>query len=1186
MNEELMKEHQAIAEAATARRLEGDSPDWQREAKYREMEKLSLGERASAALSLNSIYRFGREAKLAVDDLITPNDPTFNGEAELRKRTGEIDPSMYGMAMRSGSQQDFDKVVEESDDLKLKRAMAEATGFSTSMSNLVAQSLDVDTLVLAAVAPAGVLGKSAQIAKRFGRVPGVVYGTASGAATGATAMGINELANRTVDMGYEAQDLPQLLMTGLMFGSGIGALGGAWMSKTEKMGAEATRKMFKDAKLKEQAPMAYTERSQWAEHKAEFQDPTLAAELDTTLPKEPAKPDLSLPTDEEAQPKENKSLSAGASRGYGLFGRQYNPATSKLSLQSEKWLEDNGVDFLEPTKAEGKSRWINKFQAATDTVLRTDFMKLINSKSPTAMAFAMNWMEDSAGTFRAVNRTAAVEKHIREANLRSYTATMKSEYKNWAKEQNISSWGANMNAANEEAFNRAFAEEMDARFYHDAPSKDTPVGRAADAIDEMLNKALRDMQDSGVHGAENVEWKSGWIPQRWSGSNYISIIDSGQVTADDIATTMAREYLKMYPGLAAKEARAIAHAVLNRARNNFVGTDTSITGLLQQDGRAILHKGLVDNGLSEHEAANLIDALGPDISDRKKVRILKQRMSLDTSARIGQSDFTIRDLLNNNYMQILDGYATTAAGSASAARILGLRSADEWSKHVSAIKDEMLVNSGGLGMIKDGSTTQADGEWLGGLYSAFIGAQQNAAMPTIRRMQQVSNMVLLNQLGIPQLADMANIIAANGIEAWWSGMKDWHALRKNPALAKRMEADFADLGNPLVGEHNLWGTGNNPDYVSGTLREHMALMNEDKGYYQFVQEFLRDGGKLDFILAKGQRLQGFISGFYKVKEWEQILHDRSFIHSLNRHFQGSRKISSERLKDMGFTQENMKAVRENWESYVTRDPEGILHLNLELWDNEAFGTLGAVTTRTRNQNVQLGMFGEGMSWIDPNVRSTLLNLRNFTLLSYTKQLLRTARIADKASAAAVAYGLGLGSALWAFRQEINGNGDKVTPLNAAKGALNYAGLTSSIPMFTDPILGILGLEQYSTGLFSPAGRGFGGYNIIPNMAPIDTANKLYQAPGSLISIAGGNYNANDISAVQAATIFGNAYFVNGMFNYWKRENKVKQQAMKREEKRQQKADAKAAKQDADPVDEPKPENINPVNALDEFQKTN
>ena len=145
-------------------------------------------------------------------------------------------------------------------------------------------------------------------------------------------------------------------------------------------------------------------------------------------------------------------------------------------------------------------------------------------------------------------------------------------------------------------------------------------------------------------------------------------------------------------------------------------------------------------------------------------------------------------------------------------------------------------------------------------------------------------------------------------------------------------------------------------------------------------------------------------------------------------------------------------------------------------------------------------------------------------MTQEKQFLRNARMADSETAMQFMMGLGITAALSMVRNTIDGRTDRNDPVNLARQALTMNHMTGWVPMWVDPIAGLLGMK----GITGYADRSEG---ILGASASASYINKLAQLGVLPVTALNGMSNS-EWNAVQAFPIIGNTYgmtaFINAM----------------------------------------------------------
>lgn len=1125
------------------------------------MEGINIAKRAYDRLEL--------EANTAALNYFASGEEKFDAESALQQNKDKIHPSLWNRAASSDTSAEFEAVMKLSQDQEYARSvMSEAGQQGDLLPAVLASVVDAD-IALAFLSGGSYLGPklasgvSRVALHRSPRLASIAYGAGAGLEVAA----IGELGNRALGMGYEAQDLPTVLGAGLVFGTGIGA-----MTRMERFATLQTREKLAAQKLKRAGftrvdPAPSPSAVQQAEVLAANRAPKVDAQ-GTPVPK----------TDAEGfNPGIVVDESAGAARVGATFSRKYSSATENISKNSELELEKLGYEF-DGTPKKGETKYQRAIDATEDFLntlpwLRTDMDVMMKSKSPTAVLMALNLMESASGRHRLGRMSAAVEKQVFESQLSNNIAVQPQALKGWLKAN-----GMKNNRDTRARFNRAVADEMDNRYYGGTRGTDEHINLIADAIDHDFQTAAKLLTERGVAGAENLQWRSGWMPQRWSGENMQDMIALG-VSYEQIERGLINAYKAAHPTWSAKALRATAKAVIQRMHTLADGVDTNIYRVLQQDGRAALGELYMRNGMTKAEWEQFADLLELGATERGKAKILKSRNEIDLRTQIPGTEFTVRDLLNNDLMRTNSQYARQAAGHAALAGA-GIRSRADWDEMWKAIEDEVAVNNGKLTGLSTGKFTENDSEFKNYLWDAMTGGAVNRRVNgMLRRMVQTSNLSLLNQMGFTQAAETATLVAANGFEAFIDYLASKNIDFKNPAVRKAVAGQLQEIGSPIQGMHNLHRQDLHLDEFPKSQADLNRLRGRDRDIDLFVERHFSDGGTLDELLGQGGRLQGFLSGFYLVRHAQHMAHDQTFVHMLGRHISGKNKISANRLRDLGFTPEIMEKLRKDWQN-VKYEGRVISDLGIDKWSPDSIQAVRNIMTRSRLQNVQEGLFGEGMFWMHKDVGAIMGNLRSFTLLALKKQTLRHARIADSRSVAMVTYGVPFaGLVSWA-RDTANGREDKYDPVRIMNRAWNYAGVTAPLPLVADPFMGIIGMDDWQFGM---GAREYDGpFQVVPGVASFETMNKLGRIPASAWNLAFGDAKPSDVSQMQAIPLIGNAIGFNAMFNSVKQDIALERAERKKQERAEAKA-AKAAEKQAEKQAEKKAQQ--PVKKQNEDKKT-
>jgi hypothetical protein len=183
---------------------------------------------------------------------------------------------------------------------------------------------------------------------------------------------------------------------------------------------------------------------------------------------------------------------------------------------------------------------------------------------------------------------------------------------------------------------------------------------------------------------------------------------------------------------------------------------------------------------------------------------------------------------------------------------------------------------------------------------------------------------------------------------------------------------------------------------------------------------------------------------------------------------------------------------------------------MHLWDQQLATDFAAALNRSVNQQVQKALAGETSRWMHTVWGGALTHLQTFPILAIQKQFFRNAQSRDGQAVITALAAYGSAYTALSLRDAITGTDRDAT--ERAKTAFGYSNLTGWMPMYSDPVMSILGLEDMRFNTFGPYAK--------PMSVPIiDTMNNLYRAPGAIKDVIAGENNFSDNQAVRAIPFF-------------------------------------------------------------------
>lgn len=793
-------------------------------------------------------------------------------------------------------------------------------------------------------------------------------------------------------------------------------------------------------------------------------------------------------------------------------------------------------------------RSAQKFQDFLNaTPIATDFSRFMRSGSVTAQMLAYDLMESASGIIRNNRSAAMLMDHYHKDMLGNFMP-YHDAFDEWASTvRQASVWQKITDNKLREDFNTQLIGELNERNYgSNGQPRTVPhptVTKAADALDRTFAKEI-EMNvgrpgEGTTKGYETIVPKSGYFPQKWLGGKMQKLINSGVYGQGDagrkaIAKAISEAYRTMHPAMAAKDAQIWAEAVVDRALSSNEGISLNLVGIMKDnDGRKAIEQLMARNGASQHEIDRLIDTLTGTKEEAGRAGHTKNR--LDADLRFTSSNgIKLMDLIDTDVNKLVAMRARKAAGSAALSR-KGIYSPADMDEIREAILREQVANgpSQTTGTVadfldKDRHLTSND---IADMFSYFNGTPiAGGVSANISRIRKLTNLSLLNQLGLTQMAEFGPMIAAVG----WKRFGEMAGKELMDTLKKVDSPLVQELKhmNVFVPEERMFRDDLTFDYekATGATSEYMH--------------------KFDNFLNKAQRLQGYTSGFYAVRKLQQRIAMTTGTNKFVQMIKTSGAMS-DRLRDAGFDPGLIQRVHDNLQ-HMQFDANGdLVRLNLDAWDTHRIGPVPTTANtaedfilalnRTTNQLVQKAMAGESSAVFHRDgVAALFWHLKSFPMLAIEKQTLRNARITDGQAMATFMYGLATAGAAYTVKQAINGNTDNLTPGKIAREAFGLSNMTGWIPMWTDPLAGMLGMDSYK--LSSYGSHGSTAVFSVP--AALTTMDRLVQAPGSLIKMLNPFVEAqnSDVRNLQVLPIIGNAYGFTMMFNAMKEDPRKRKTA--------------------------------------------
>ncbi len=997
-------------------------------------------------------------------------------------------------------------------DLARYYRMSQQQGISPVLAQIAGSIVDLDAPLIAVTGGGYKAARAAQLAARTARLAGlsgknvnrvakVGVGANAGFQAGAI-VGTGEAVYReTADWTTVAESALQAMVLGGTLSPVLGGSQGLVRNAQDDLHARVARD---DVSLRDDAAPEDSSAERLAP------EDNLPTQEGKESPKE-APVDATGPIRDNTDPRPQILPEATLTPVEGVSG-----AVKDISIMSDNWRATS--DWQANKVAADDEFWTKVATSLPFTTTTSNWRTMYTSNSSTMNFMLGNVFESPNGLGRG-RWTSATGMEIYHRKIsQEYIQPLTSAGKDWARRNGKKGIPGITTETQLKDFNRGVMLEMNDRLLgRQSTNVDPAITKAADALDKAGDVAVnigkgREGQLS-VDGFENLQPRKGYSPYTWSGTSVRDLESSGVVTRQSLVTAMSKAYRTA--GISStKDADAVAKAVVERASANVDNVDTNITALLNGDGREWLNTALESTGMTPSAREGLLRRLTGVVEDRAKEGFAKSRNDIDLNQSIETSDGTdvrIVDLMDTNLHKTWQSYTRRLSGSAALARV-GITNKAKREQFIQAAQaqqkalGEEVVETNLLRSM----LSNFDGGPIRG-YSPRLGdgGLEDGVVPAVVLTKRATNLSLLGKLGLAQLAETGAGIAQNGLANWWRRGPGGLISREIRAENKALLDDLAFVTGHLGEDHKLFA-------------QHLDL--DEKSISRQNQFF--EGANA--ISSQASAIQAYSSGFNHIRKFQQNISAgavtdkvfRNLRDSVNTGQPLSEKFVRRSRDDLGLTSDDLNKLTDLIKNDTIEFAPGghVKRVNVEKWDQELADVYGASVIRNMNQVIQKAMAGEQDTWMSTTVGSVITHLVTFPLLAMQKSFIRNMRHSDMETLSLALAGMSTASLSIAIRDYTAGKEIR-PPDELAKAAFGYSNLTGWIPLYFDPTMTALGLEDLR---FNQFGRH-------SELAPpvFDFINRSIRLPGAVVDKATGNDDYSDRDSLKALP-FANSYFLSQM----------------------------------------------------------
>lgn len=1018
-------------------------------------------------------------------------DPNFDSETFL-KEDMKVIPSEYWPQLKKADSAGLyaatkDSIIQNMDARKRLERLGVTGGLT---SGFVAGMFDIDMPLTVAT---GFVGKAGLMSTRLGR------GLAGGAIMG-TSAAIGESASVTPEWGNVA-------LSALM-GMGLASIGPGGVRDTQAESLnQSVRDMTDGVDAKLQEPP---------------QDATnISPNAGGNLPRRPQVINAETVVSDKG--------SAGArqltSTDMGLTAE--NPRIGEISNNSKAYLKRTGIhmdyfyDYAPALAKKGGKAAAESFRKFSDmlqtTGIATDFDKMFKTGSATAQWLAHITGSNAAGIIQNRKSAAHVSQLYEKQLLDAWRPDMEDAWTAYAKSKGQSkllTWTGGGEVRTQ--FNKEVYAELEARRLDGPADKaqrqvDENVAKAADAHDRWSAMDVKlgkgDGNNGTVLGYKEIDPYSGYAERRMTPQSMMSYLRTHKLTEADLRQAWQEFY--EHGGLDQNTAAKVAQNIMSRAKAGERGADTNLWALLQGDSRDHMISSLKNEGLPPKVIDDILKRLTGDIEQRGKAGSSKHRLEGDIRFE-ASNGIKIIDLIDTNIDRNLTRRSRTMAGRASLAR-WGIESKADIDDIIDTIlfeqqnaraADPTPFKEDKVGAINDwiDKDRPVNREWLENYFAQLQGGISQGH--GFQRIQKLVGLSTLSQMGIgAQAAEFGAVAAGIGIKEFFKQL---------PASVTR---DIADVTSPLSKELRDLGLWQREE------RLHSPTFHNDYNNTMYAQSDLAQHA--DNLLGAGQRLQGVVSGFHKIRGMQQAMAVIGATNNLFRFIRdGDGHTGVDRLATWGVDAKMIEGLKSELK-HVEWEGDSIVKLNLDKWDNQLLVEDYALAiNNAMDIFVQRGHHGEGFQFMHRDgVMSLFWQLKSFPMQAIQKQFGRSIYQGDSESAMLALFGYTTAALAMTAKAVANNQVHTLTPEKLGKLAFGMSNTFGWIPMFTDPALQMFGINN---GLGAYAGRG----DVISSPVALGVLNKMAGIPSAIPNLVTGSLSGSDVQALQSIPVFGRMYGMN------------------------------------------------------------
>lgn len=569
---------------------------------------------------------------------------------------------------------------------------------------------------------------------------------------------------------------------------------------------------------------------------------------------------------------------------------------------------------------------------------------------------------------------------LSETKMAKWNSVATPAYREWAERS-----GHSIVARQTRQVRDAFMQDVGRAVRGELTEIDPAVKKLAAKQSELYAEFLREAQEAGVKGFENVEINGNYLPRVFDFDQLQRV--EQQYGTDTIRSLVAGAIRSGDDGISEELAQKVAKAYVQKMREMRVGSDAHLLQGVKWDDVGFLRRFLSESGLDDVDVGKVVDEFAALNARRERqtegnFRYTKRRQAIDESfvlkARrvrdaagntLPEPDYVelrFSDLLENNAESLFQRYTRTVSGHIGLAKV-GFKAKADFDAAIRIAEDELAHDLDELKRVK----THAEMAYK--IVTGQPVEESEAFMKLSRTARDWAFTTTMNQAGFAQIPDLAALLSKGYLR---------HTMENLSWGFKAMRRKDGSLDDEFAREMEEW-IGVGTDYHNNAVFS---------AYDHDATRFQRALGSVGHAARVAGRGTQAMSGMAFITAFAQRLTAKAVVQRLVKETLEGGAFSARRAADLGLDKAMSDRIGKQIKAhtkFVSNEAGGkVRAVNWVAWDDlEARDAMLNAVFREARRMVQEEDLGDTAKWMHSNLGKLLAQFRRFALVSYTKQML-------------------------------------------------------------------------------------------------------------------------------------------------------------------------------------------------------